>query len=150
MKLGIVSDHRGYELKGCLVNYLKSKKIDVIDYGTDSLESTDYVKYGILLGKKIMSKEVDFGIAICGTGLGISIACNKVNGIRCAKVSTTKEAFYARLHNDANAIALNGDMAKFRAKDIVDAFISTDFSNAPRHIDRVKHIISYEKGEVDE
>ena len=86
MKVGIVSDHRGVKLKSKLIDYLKKENIEVYNYGTDTLESVDYPKYGILLGEKVASHEVDFGIAICGSGIGISIACNKVKGIRCAKI----------------------------------------------------------------
>lgn len=146
MKIGIVNDHRGFALKKVLVNYLMKKGHEVIDYGTDSTESVDYPKYGFLIGEKVISKEVDFGIAICGSGIGISIACNKVKGIRCAKVDNPKEAYMTRLDNDSNVLALSGDMPKYRAKDIVDKFFSTDFSNVQRHIQRIKQIISYENG----
>ena len=145
MKIGIVSDHRGYNLKKTLVNYLKKRKFDVVDYGTDSTESVDYPDFGFLLGEKVSAKEVEFGIAICGSGIGISIACNKVKGIRCAKVDTVKQAYLTRIDNDANVLALSADMPKYKAKDIVDKFFSTDFSNVNRHIVRIKKIEKYEK-----
>ena len=85
MKIGIVSDHRGYELKQDIINELK--EYEIIDYGTYSNESVDYPDYAFKLGQKINEKEVEKGIAICGSGIGISIACNKVKNIRCAKVS---------------------------------------------------------------
>ena len=148
MKVGIVSDHRGYDLKQVLITYLKNKKIEVIDYGTDSKEMADYTKYGFLLGEKVAEKEVDYGIAICGSGIGISIACNKVKGIRCAKVDSVKDAYLTKRDNDANIIALRGTMPKYRAKDIVDTFFKTDFSNIERYIKRIKQISRYEeKGE---
>lgn len=145
MKIGIASDHRGYNLKKALINYLRQKKFEIIDYGTDSLQSVDYPEYGFLLGKKVSEKEVDFGIAICGSGIGISIACNKVKGIRCAKVNNVKEAIVTRLDNDANIVALGADTPKYRAKDIVDAFLKTNFSNIPRHFNRIKLIEKYEE-----
>jgi ribose 5-phosphate isomerase B len=145
MKIGIVSDHRGYKLKKELLTYLNKKKFEVIDYGTDSAESVDYPDFGFLIGDKVSTKEVDYGIAICGSGIGISIACNKVKGIRCAKVDTVKQAYLTRIDNDANILALSADMPKYKAKDIVDKFFSTDFSNIARHIVRIKKIEKYEK-----
>lgn len=146
MKIGIASDHRGYNLKQEIIKYLKNKKIEIIDYGTQSTESVDYPKFAFELSNAVVSKEVDFGIAICGSGIGISIACNKVKGIRCAKVDNVKEAYLTRFDNDANILALNGTMPKFRAKDIVDKFLSTDFSNLEKHIRRIKQINEYEEG----
>lgn len=145
MKIGIVSDHRGYDLKQVLVGYLKKKNYEVIDYGTDSKEKADYTKYGILLGEKVVQKEVDYGIAICGSGIGISIACNKVKGIRCAKVDSAKDAYLTKKDNDANILALSGTMPKYRAKDIVDTFFKTDFANVDRYIKRIKQITNYEE-----
>ena len=144
MKIGIASDHRGYNLKKALINYLIQKRYDVVDYGTDSEESTDYPKYGFALGEKVRDKEIDFGIAICGSGKGISIACNKVKGVRCAKVNNAKEAAITRIDNDANIVAISAGTPKFRAKDIIDAFLKTDFSNIERHINRIKMIDKYE------
>ena len=147
MKIGIVSDHRGYKLKKSLVNYLTKKKFEVFDFGTDSTESTDYPKYGFIIGEKVSNGEVDFGIAICGSGIGISIACNKVKGIRCAKVDTVSEARHTREDNDANILALSGSMPIYKAKDIVDKFFKTNFSNEDRHARRIDQIRKYESGE---
>lgn len=144
MKIGIASDHRGYKLKSKIIRYLNKKKIEVEDFGTTSLDSVDYPKFAFLLGEAVTNKEVDFGIAICGSGIGISIACNKVKGIRCAKVDTIKEAKMTRLDNDANILALNGSMSAFRALDIVDTFLKTDFSKKERHQRRIDEITSYE------
>ena len=87
------------------------KGYEVEDYGTLSTESVDYPDYGILLGEKVRDKVVDYGIAICGSGIGISIACNKVKKVRCAKVNNVREARLCRLDNDANIIALNEKMS---------------------------------------
>ena len=144
MKIGIASDHRGYKLKSKIIRYLNKKKIEVEDFGTTSLDSVDYPKFAFLLGEAVANQEVDFGIAICGSGIGISIACNKVKGIRCAKVDTIKEAKMTRLDNDANILALNGSMSAFRALDIVDTFLKTDFSKKERHQRRIDEITSYE------
>lgn len=146
MKVGIVSDHRGFELKKSLMEYLLKNGFEVMNYGTNSTDSVDYPKYGILLGEKVVEGEVDFGIAICGSGIGISIACNKVRGIRCAKVDTAKQAYYTRYDNDANIIALSGDLSTRKAKKIVYEFLSTNFSNIDRHKHRIEQIKNYEEG----
>ncbi len=150
MKIAIASDHKGYHLKVTLTSYLVKKGYEVIDLGTDSVISVDYPIYAFNLCKKVARKEADFGIAICGTGIGISIACNKVKGIRCAKVDNIKEAELTRLDNNANVLALNGSMMSYKAKDIVDVFLKTKFSNSERHIKRLKMIEDYEEGNSNE
>lgn len=142
-KIGLASDHRGYKLKQKLTNYLNKKGYTVIDYGCDDESSHDYPEYGFKLGEAIRDQKVEKGIAICGSGIGISIACNKVKNVRCAKVSTPKEAKYTRLDNDANAIALNGGMPLYKAKDIVDVFLKTNFSNEERHKKRIEMVNNY-------
>ena len=97
MKLGIARDHRGYKLKEQIKNELD---IEIIDYGTYSEESCDYPDFAFKLGEAVVNKEVDYGIAICGSGIGISIACNKVKGVRCAKVSDSEEAHVTRLDKE--------------------------------------------------
>lgn len=143
MKIGIASDHRGYDLKEYLKNTLTN--YEIVDYGTNSTDSVDYPDYGIKLSEKVRDKDVDFGIAICGSGIGISIACNKVKGIRCAKVSTVEEAMYTRNDNDANIIALSSELDKELAKRIVEKFLSTPFSNDERHLRRIEKIKKYEE-----
>ena len=143
MKIGLASDHRGYILKEKLKKYLQ-KQYDVIDYGTNSIESVDYTDYAFKIGEGIVNKEADLGIVICGTGIGISIACNKVKGIRCAKVDTVRQAKLTRLDNDANILSLDGSLRTYKAKDIVDAFIKTDFSNLDKHNKRINKIKEYE------
>lgn len=143
MKVGIVSDHRGYELKKELVKELTN--YELIDYGTYSTESVDYPDYAFLLGDKVVKKEVDYGIAICGSGIGISIACNKVNGIRCAKVNTVLDAKMTRLDNDANVIALSAKTDKNDAIELINTFLETSFSNEERHINRINKIKNYEE-----
>ncbi len=149
MRIAVASDHKGYHLKTTLITYLKKKGYDVIDLGTDSVISTDYPKYAFLLCEKIINHEADLGIISCGTGIGVSIACNKVKGIRCAKVDNIKEARLTRSDNDANVLALNGNMFSYHAKDIVDVFLNTPFSNDERHLRRLKMITEYEEGNYD-
>ena len=144
MKIGISNDHRGLVLKQTLTNYLENKGYNIIDYGTDSDDSVDYPDYAFKLGKSLQKKDIDLGIAICGTSIGMDIALNKVKGIRCAKASNEEEAILARSHNDANALALSAKISSDIAKDIVDKFINTNFSNDKRHIERIQKIKEYE------
>ena len=144
MKIGLANDHRGYPLKEKILKYLESKKIECVNYGTDSLESVDYPEFAFKLSNAVISGEVDFGVVICGTGIGISIACNKVKGIRCAKVSTEEEAVHTREDNDANIVALHGEMDKDLAFKIIDKFINTPFSDLEKHKRRIKMIKDYE------
>ena len=142
MKIGIASDHRGYKLK----EELKEKlDYEFIDYGTDSEESTDYPIYAFKLGKAVVNQEVDFGVAICGSGIGISIACNKVKGIRCAKVSNSEEAMYTRNDNNSNIVAFGEKTPLEEAIDIVKKFIETPASLEAKHQRRVQEIIDYEE-----
>lgn len=144
MKLGIANDHRGYKLKKEIINRLNTK-YEIIDYGTDSEESVDYPDYAFKLGKKVAAKEVDFGIAICGSGIGISIACNKVKGIRCAKVSTKNEAAVTRVDNNANIVAFGEKTTIEDAIEIIETFVNTPFSNLEKHNRRINKIKEYEE-----
>ena len=145
MRLGFASDHRGYTLKEKLINYFKKKGYDIYDCGTNNTESCDYPDYAFKLGKKIVNHEVDFGIAICGSGIGISIALNKIKGVYCAKVNNKDEAMYTRLDNNTNCVSFGEKMILSDAIDIIDTFINTEFSNLEKHnrrIDKVKQIES--------
>ena len=149
MKIAIASDHRGYNLKQEIIEALKDK-YDITDLGTDSTESTDYTKYAFKLGEKVANKEFDRGILICGSGIGISIAANKVKGIRCAKVSSQEEAYYTRVDNDANVISFGEKMLLDDALEIIETFIRTEFSNLEKHNRRINDITMYENGEYHE
>ena len=144
MKVAVACDHRGYKVKEKLIPYLEKKGYDVLDLGTDSPEMADYSDYGIKLGEAIRDKKADLGIAICGTGIGISIACNKVKGVRCAKVSSAKEAKETRIHNNANVVAFSARMFMFEIKDIVDNFLKTEYKETERFERRINKISKYE------
>ena len=144
IKIGIASDHRGYILKGQIIDRLMNK-YDITDCGTYSEESVDYPDYAFKLGNLVADKDVDFGIAICGSGIGISIACNKVKGVRCAKVSTPEEAEITRNDNDANIVAFSASTSLDNALKIIDKFINTPFSNEERHQRRIDKITRYEE-----
>ena len=109
---------------------------NVEDYGIVSSEVVDFPIYAFKLGEALKNKEVDLGIAICGSGIGMSIALNKIKGVYCAKISTTSEAISSRAHNDANCIAFGQDLDEELAKEIVLKFIETPFSNIDRYIKR--------------
>ena len=142
MKIGIASDHRGFKLKEQLK---KNLNYEFIDYGTNSEESTDYPIYAFKLGEAVANKEVDYGVAICGSGIGISIACNKVKGIRCAKVSNKEEAMYTRNDNNSNIVAFGEKTTLEEAIDIVKTFVETQASIEEKHQRRVNEIIEYEE-----
>ena len=141
LKIGIASDHRGYTLKEQLIDRLM-EEYDITDCGTTSTESVDYPDYAFKLGNLVADKDVDFGIAICGTGIGISIACNKVKGIRCAKVDTLEEAIATRVDNDSNIIAFGENMPLEKALELIKTFIKTNASNEEKHVRR-RQKISY-------
>ena len=140
MKIGIASDHRGVILKEKIKNYLNDR-YQIIDYGTNSIESVDYPQYAYKIGESVRDNKIDLGILICGTGIGMSIACNKVKKVRCAKVTTKEEAFLARSHNNANVIAISENTNNY--KEIIDTFLNTDFSNEEKHKRRVEMIDNY-------
>ena len=144
IKIGIASDHRGYTLKEQIIDKI-ANQYEIIDCGTTSIESVDYPDYAFKLGNLVADKDVDFGIAICGSGIGISIACNKVKGIRCAKVSNEKEAQVRRNDNDANIVAFSSNTQLEEALKIINTFINTPFSNEPRHQKRIDKIKEYEE-----
>lgn len=141
MRIGIASDHRGYKLKEQLKHMLD---YEFIDYGTYSEESCDYPDFAFKLGEAVRDNKVDFGVAICGSGIGISIACNKVKGIRCAKVDNEEDAIYTREDNDTNIVAFTSEKTLEEAELIVNNFINTNFSNLEKHQRRIDKIKDYE------
>jgi ribose 5-phosphate isomerase B len=140
VKIAIGSDHAGYELKESVKEFLKSKRIDVIDVGTHSTERVDYPDYAKLVCEKVRGKEVDFGILICGTGLGMSIAANKFKGIRAALCLFPDMARLAREHNNANVLVLAGRlMGKELANWTVEVFLNAEFQGG-RHQRRIEKL----------
>ena len=145
MKIGIASDHRGYNLKQQLIEELTNKNYKIEDFGTNSTESTDYTDYAFALGKAIIENNIDFGVAICGSGIGISIACNKVKGIRCAKVSDKEEVVATRNDNDSNIIAFGERMDFSKALELIETFVNTPCSMEEKHVRRRNKIRNYEE-----
>lgn len=139
--IGLGCDHGGLELKKVVMDYLDSKNIEYKDFGTYTSESCDYPVYGKAVAKAVASGECDKGIIICGTGIGISIAANKVKGIRAALCHDVFSARATREHNDANILAMGARViGPGLALEIVKTFLETDFSNEERHIRRIKMI----------
>ena len=144
MKIGIAADHRGYKTKEQIKNYLQNK-YEIIDYGTNNEQRVDYPIYGIKLGEKVRDNEVQYGIAICGSAIGISIACNKVKGIRCGKINTKEEAIHAKTNDYVNIIALSGEAPIEKNIEIIEAFLNTKENTAdPIYQERINQIIRYE------
>lgn len=140
MKIGICNDHRGVYRKRELVEYLEHEGYEVINYGSDVEDSVDFPEYAFKLGDALAKGKVNRGIAICGTGIGMSIALNKVKGVYCAKVNTINEAVLCRQHNNANAIAMGADMDSELAKEIVDKFVETKTFKESKYVKRNKMI----------
>lgn len=143
MKIAIANDHNGINIKTMLKKYLEELGYEVLDFGSNTSESVDYPNYAFKVGESVASKETDLGILICGTGIGMSIACNKVKGVRCAKVSNLEESILSRQHNNANVIALSSHLSESDLKEITKAFIETNFSSEERHIRRNNLIDNY-------
>ena len=142
MNIAIASDHGGFELKGQLIEYYAKKGIILQDLGTHSTESCDYPLIARKMTNAVLNKEAELGILICGTGIGISIAANRVKGIRAALLYNAEVACLAKQHNNANIVVFGGRTQKF--EDVVsslDAFLNAEFEGG-RHLRRI--------GELDE
>ncbi len=145
MKIAIGTDHNGTEMKKEIKTFLKNRGIEVIDVSQHNSALDDYPEYAFKVGEIVAKKEADFGILMCGTGIGMSIAANKVKGIRCAHVSSTSEAILARQHNNANIIALGANNNKINdVIKMIDLFINTEFKKEERHVRRYNQILEYE------
>ena len=142
MKIAIASDHNGFNLKKFIVKHMKD--IEFIDFGPSSKESTDdYVDYAFKLGEYCAKNNVK-GILICGSGIGMSIAANKVKGVRCGRVASIKDTIATRKDNDVNIIAFSGEINEERALRIIEEFINTEFDSDERHLRRINKISKYE------
>lgn len=147
MKIGLGSDHAGYQLKKLVMDHLHKSGIEYVDYGTpNGVDATSYVPFAKAVSMAVLSKEIDFGILICGTGLGISITANKFKGIRATIATNEYMARMARQHNDANILALGGRVVgSALAFAIVDAFLKEPFESGGRHQARVNEIMATEE-----
>ena len=150
MKIAIGADHAGYELKNEIIKYLKEEGYDIIDYGTNSKESVDYPDFAKAVSYAVRDNLCQFGILVCYTGIGMSIASNKVNGIRAALVNSVENATLTREHNNANVLCLSSkDTNVNLAKEIVRTFLTTAFTYG-RHERRVNKIMELEHAKNNE
>ena len=144
MRLGIASDHAGFAQKQMLAAHLSALGHEVLDFGPDSDDRVDYPDYAAAVARSVAAGEVERGILVCGTGIGMAIAANKIRGVRAANVTTPEFAALAREHNDANVVTLSGRFSSEETnRAIVEAFLSTDFGGG-RHAGRVEKIAQLE------
>ena len=145
MKIAIGCDHGALELKNALLVHLEKKGFSVKDFGTYSLDSCDYPDFAAAAAKAVASGECDRGIVLCTTGIGVSIAANKVKGIRCALLSDVMSARMTREHNDTNMMAIGaGVVGQMLALEIVDTWLGTEFSHQERHQRRIDKVMALE------
>jgi len=139
--IAIGSDHGGFDLKVAVMEHLKERGLECKDFGCYDLSSCDYPEFGRAVAEAVAAGECEKGIVVCTTGIGISIAANKVSGVRCALCTNAYLAKMTRLHNDANVLALGGGITgKNLAMEIVDTFLDTEFSQGENHIRRIGKI----------
>lgn len=145
MKIGLACDHGGFELKEELKTFLKSVGAELVDMGTFNEDSVDYPDFGILVAEKVSRRELERGILICGTGIGMSIVANKFRGVRAALVNDLYSSRLSRKHNDANILVIGGRVVgKELAKEIVRVWLETPFAGG-RHKGRIEKIEALEK-----
>lgn len=148
MKIALACDHGGLNLKNAIKNHLEKKGYEVLDFGTDTTDSVDYPEFAYKAAKSVVDKESECGILVCGTGIGIGIAANKVKGIRCATLGDTFSARMTKAHNDANMIALGERVTGIGlGLDIVDAYLNSSFEGG-RHQSRVDKITEIESNNL--
>lgn len=141
MKIAIGADHGAFERKGMVIEHLTKLGYEVKDFGTYTADSCDYPAIGRAVANAVASGEFDKGIVMCTTGIGISIVANKVKGIRCALCSDVTSARLTRQHNDANMLSFGaGIVGPNLSMDIIDTFLTTEFSNEEKHVRRVSQI----------
>ena len=144
MKVAVGSDHRGFPLKERIAEFLEREGYGILDLGTDGTDSVDYPDFAIPVALKVAAEEVDRGILICGSGIGMSIAANKVAGVRAALCRTVQDARMTRLHNDSNVLALSEESGNDPAiEDLVKIWLETSFEGG-RHLKRINKIHKYE------
>ena len=146
MKIAVACDHGALALKNKVIAHLEAKGYEVVNYGTDTLDSCDYPDFVAPAAKAVASGECEKGILLCTTGIGVSIAANKVNGIRCALLSDKMSARLTREHNDTNMMAMGaGVVGEMLALEIVDIWVETEFSHNERHQRRIDKVMALEK-----
>ncbi len=150
MKIAIASDHRGVEYKKEVIEFLKNKNYEIIDCSPENTPTDDYPDFAFKVCHKVVEKEAEIGILVCRTGIGMSIAANKVKGIRCAKINSVEDATLCRNDNGANVMTFNYTDDMENIKKYIEAFLKAEVLNDDRHKRRVNKIIKYEQGEYNE
>ena len=146
MKIAIACDHGALELKEDLLHYLAGKGYEMVNFGTDTPDSCDYPDFAGAAARAVASGECEKGIVLCTTGIGVSIAANKVRGIRCALLQDTWSAEMTRAHNDTNMMALGAAITgQMLALQIVDTWLGTEFSGEEKHSRRIRKVMALEK-----
>ena len=146
MRVIIASDHAGLRLKEKVKRYLKKKRIEYEDLGTDSFTSVDYPDYALKVAEKVVKNKNTRGILVCGTGTGMTIAANKVKGIRAVAAYDAYSAKMSRIDNDTNVLGLRGRFFPFeKIRKIITVWLDTPFSGEHRHKKRIKKIADYER-----
>ena len=145
MKIAVACDHGAVDLKNAVIAHLNKGGYEVEDFGTYTTESCDYPDYVSAAARAVAQGRCDRGIVMCTTGIGVSIAANKIRGIRCALLHDTMSARLTRLHNDANMMALGGGVVGTKlALEIVDTWLGTEFSGEERHVRRLAKLAALE------
>ena len=146
MKIAIGCDHGALALKNKLVSHLEHKGYEVCDFGTYTLDSCDYPIYAAAAARAVAAGECERGIVLCTTGIGVSIAANKIHGIRCALLHDLESARLTRLHNDTNMMALGAGVTdEALALELADTWLTTEFSGDERHCRRIAGVMALEK-----
>lgn len=146
MKIAIGADHAGFEYKKAIVNHLINSGHEVVDFGTSSNEATDYPDFAVSVAESVSSEKANFGILICGTGIGMSIAANKVKGVRAAVVTSRFTAESSKTHNHANVVTFGSRVNTIEdVLDFLDIYMKTEVSIEERHKVRVEKIGKYEE-----
>ena len=150
MKVAIASDHRGPLYKEKIINYLNSKGIEIIDCSKENTPTDDYPDFAFKVCNEVIKGHANFGILVCRSGIGMSIAANKVKGIRCAKLDSVEDAKLCKNDNGANVITFNYTKEMQEIEKIIEAYIEAEELIDERHKRRVEKIIKYENGEYNE
>ncbi len=146
MKIAIGCDHGALDLKNKMIDHLQKQGHEIKDFGTHSLDSCDYPDFAAPAAQAVASGECEKGIVLCTTGIGVSITCNKVKGIRCALLSDVMSARMTREHNDTNMMAIGaGVVGQMLALEIADTWLGTEFSNEARHQRRIDKMMALEQ-----
>lgn len=144
MKIAVACDHGGFRLKNVLIQEMKNQGYEVVDFGTYNEDSCDYPDYAVKAARAVASGDCEKGVVVCGTGIGVSMTCNKVHGIRCALCHDVFSAKATRTHNDANMLAMGQRViGEGLAVEILNAWLNTEFEGG-RHVQRIEKMMKIE------